>query len=165
MMKTVFRPVALAVTILVPQTGASTAATVDHINPPARLMVEHAEILILDGAASEGYLTIWNGTMTQANLISVRSDGFGKVRIRQGGTKVAPAKDIFPIPGHAELKMTEDGIRLELAGPSVPVSQADRSDLTLVFGNGLTLTVDATIVRSRDLLTDHHHGEEDQLID
>ena len=55
----------------------------DHANSSQDLAVEHAELLIpgRDGAAAEGYLTIWNGTTSQTGLVEVRSDAFGRVSI------------------------------------------------------------------------------------
>lgn len=141
----------------------------DHTNPPQLLTVEHAEILApgRDGVTAEGYLTIWNGTNQQVSLESIRSDAFGRISILRtelgaGPSKVLPVEGVLPVPGHAELTMRVNGIRLLL---EEPLSQGDEltgsSRLTLVFDGGQKLEVTADIVRSGDRITIHHHGQGD----
>ncbi|MEP1978679.1 copper chaperone PCu(A)C [Hyphomonas sp.] len=139
---------------------------VDHLNPPQTLTVEHAELLIPDDDAAEAYLTIWNGSQTQVSLTSVRSELFGRVTIVQtefssGKTRELPADRVLPIPGHAELSMRWNGVRLRLDQPASLPPDRTRSSLTLVFESGTELEVEADVVRSRNLLTRHRHGEGD----
>lgn len=130
--------------------------------------MEHAELLIpgRDGAAAEGYLTIWNGTTSQTGLVEVRSDAFGRVSIlrtefREGDPKALPVEGVLPIPGHAELRMRPDGIRLMMTEPTTASAQRIDSRLTLVFEGGLERAVVADVVSTRAALTRHHHGDGD----
>jgi len=140
----------------------------DHPNSSPGLAVEHAEILIpgRDDAAAEGYLTIWNGTSSQTGLMEVRSNAFGRISIlrtefREGQPKAKPVEGVLAIPGHAELRMKHDGVRLMMEQPTAASAQRIDSRLTLVFEGGLVLDVVADVVSSRAALTRHHHGEGD----
>lgn len=143
--------------------------SVDHINPPAELVVEHAELSLAgsEGDKVEGYMTIWNGTAVQASLASIESEAFGTVVIlqtdfRTGETSVAPG--IVQIPGHAELSMRRGGIRLALKNPVTPLDMLDDARLTLVFDDGKELEVTATIIRDGEIPTVHRHGEGDRSV-
>ena len=149
--------------------ATASAGPIDHINPPAELVVEHAELALagLDGGKVEGYVTIWNGTAVQASLASIESEAFGTVVIlqtdfRTGETSVAPG--IVQIPGHAELSMRRGGIRLALKNPVTPLDMLDDARLTLVFDDGKELEVTATIIRAGGMLTVHRHGEGDRSV-
>lgn len=140
----------------------------DHANSSQDLAVEHAELLIpgRDGAAAEGYLTIWNGTTSQKDLLEVRSDAFGRVAIlrtkfREGEPQALQVEGVLPIPGHAELRMLPDGIRLMMTKPIAGSAERIDSRLTLVFEGGLERDVVADVVATRAQLTRHHHGDGD----
>jgi len=142
---------------------------IDHINPPAELIVEHAELSVAgsDGGKVEGYVTIWNGTAVQASLASIESEAFGTIVIlqtdfRTGETSVAPG--IMQIPGHAELSMRRGGIRLALKNPITPFDMLDDARLKLVFDDGKELEVTATIIRDGEIPTVHRHGEGDRSV-
>lgn len=144
----------------------------DHANPPQVLTVEHAEILVSDGddAAAEGYLTIWNGTNVQVSLEAIRSDAFGRISIMRSylgsdPANVQPVEGVVAVPGHAELTMRANGIRLLLEEPLPRTDKSTDSRFTLVFQGGQELEVTAKIVQFRDQLTLHHHGQEDVAID
>lgn len=137
----------------------------DHANSSQDLAVEHAELLIpgRNGAAAEGYLTIWNGTASQTGLVEVRSDAFGRVSIlrtefREGEPEALSVEGVLPIPGHAELRMRPDGIRLMMTDPITSSAQRINSRLTLVFEGGLVRSVVADVVSTRAALAKHHHG-------
>lgn len=147
-------------------TGIADALGVDHSKPPQAVVVEHAEILLpsAEGERAEGYLAIWNGTQTQANLISIASDVFESSRIYRtvsGNIEAVPG-GVF-IPGHAELKMRSGGVHLVLKRPRVPFGQIEHIALTLGFQDGTRLSVPMRIVKSKDELTDHRHGEGDRI--
>lgn len=148
--------------------AAASGEPINHIDPPQRLTVEHAEILMPEQlGAAEGYLTIWNGAQFSASLASITSDAFEDVitlrsRLVSGLAQPEPVKGIVSIPGHAELKMRRDGIRLALRNPISPPAQMESAGLTLIFDDGTQLEVRASVVRSRDLLTDHRHGDGDR---
>lgn len=140
----------------------------DHANSPQDLAVEHAELLIpgRDGVAAEGYLTIWNGTTSQTGLVEIRSDAFGRVSIlrtefREGEPEALPVEGVLPIPGHAELRMRPDGIRLMMTEPITASVQGVDSRLMLVFEGGVERAVLADVVSTRAALTRHHHGDGD----
>lgn len=151
----------------------ATDGTLDHLTPPQLLTVEHAEILLPDdsGDVAEGYLTIWNGTQMQVALASVQSELFARVAIvrtefNSGDTNELPSGSVLPIPGHAELSMRSNGIRLRMEEPvwtlgDQATGDQAKSGLTLVFESGDELIVEAEVIRSRDLLTRHRHAEGD----
>lgn len=145
---------------------------IDHANPPQLVTVEHAEILMpgRDSTTAEGYLTIWNGTNQQVSLEAIRSDAFGRISIMRSNlgsdpTKALPVEGIVPVPGHAELTMRVDGTRLLLEEPLPRPDKLGGSRFTLIFEGGQELEVTANMVKSRNQLTIHHHGEGDATID
>ncbi|MBU2147718.1 MAG: copper chaperone PCu(A)C [Alphaproteobacteria bacterium] len=161
-------PVKLMAFGLASAPASASGEPTDHINPPQLLMVEHAEILIPGpNGNAEGYLTIWNGTTNHASIASITSDAFDEVvvlksRFLSDSAQSEPVEGIVPIPGHAELKMRGDGIRLALRNPVSPTVQMKSAGLTLIFDDGTELEVQASIHRSSEMLTDHHHGEVDR---
>lgn len=167
-MRLSFLAIAASVALLaVPAEGASESQ-LGHAISPQNLSVEHAEILVpgRDGAAAEGYLTIWNGTVSQTGLIEVRSTTFARVSIlrtefREGEPKALPVEGVLPIPGRAELRMRHDGVRLMMEEPISASAQQIAGRLTLVFEGGQEVNVVADVVPTRAALTRHHHGEGD----
>lgn len=168
---TVIREYLLVLTAIGVSLGAPAYASdspLDHLNPPTELIVEHAEILVpgRPGIAAEGFLAIWNGTNKYAYVNAIRSSAFGSVsllrtELRSSGGRTTPVDEMLAIPGHAELRMTGQGIFLALAKPLSPAGEAAPSSFTLVLDDGAELTVKARIVRSREALTRHHHAQGD----
>ena len=161
-------PVHVMILGLASAPASASGEPTDHINPPQLLMVEHAEILMPGpNGIAEGYLTIWNGTKNHASIASITSDAFDEVvvlrsRFLSDSAQSEPVEGIVPIPGHAELKMRGDGIRLALRNPVSPTAQMESAGLTLIFDDGTELEVRASIHRSSEMLTDHRHGEIDR---
>ncbi|MFC6448364.1 copper chaperone PCu(A)C [Shinella zoogloeoides] len=164
------RMIACAATMFATTLPAFAAGASDdlslHDNPPRALLVEHAELLVVDqpSGQTKGFLTIWNGTDGEMRLSSVASETFRSVSTlsSQPADDVSQQRrfeDFVPIPAHAELRMQPNGIRLLLGDPVSDMTgrQADR--LTLMFDDGTKLEVIAKIVSSRDELVRHHHGQ------
>jgi len=168
---TVIREYLLVLTAIGMWFGAPAYASgipVDHVNPPTELIVEHAEILVpgRPGIAAEGFLAIWNGTNKYAYVTAIRSSAFGSVSLlrtvlRSSGGRTTPVDQMLAIPGHAELRMTGQGVFLALTDPLSPAGEEAPSSFTLVLDDGAELTVEARIVRSREALTRHHHAQGD----
>lgn len=166
-MKPLMMPL-LALVSAVYVSGATTvrANTVDadHVSSPISIVVEHAEILLSTAKDdyAEGYLTIWNGTQTQANLTGISSDVFDSSEFYRNtfGTLEAIQGGVF-IPGHAELKMSGSGVHLVLKEPKLPFDQIEVVTLSLEFADGTGFSIPARIISSDEDLTDHHHGEGD----
>ncbi|WP_336072106.1 copper chaperone PCu(A)C [Nitratireductor rhodophyticola] len=163
--------VALATLVMVTPLKASDGAVV-HANPPQRLTVEHAEVLMSDdkGDRAEGYLTIWNGTGQQVGLEAIRSDAFAKISIVRSEIgsdmpDVRPVEGIVPVPGHAELTMRPNGTRLLLEEPVARSDPMTASSFVLVFEGGQEMVVAADTLQNREQLTIHHHGQGDVAID
>lgn len=107
----------LAITVAVTLSAfAAASASADsslHGNPPRALLIEHAELLILDDRSGQArrFLTIWNGTDGEVRLSSIASETFRSVttvssQSSDGLSRQRRFQDFVPIPAHAELRMT-----------------------------------------------------------
>jgi|UPI0006827D0E copper(I)-binding protein len=156
--------VAAGVLVSLSPTLPADAATgrFPHENPPASLVVEHAELLVADAASgrAEGFLTIWNGTSVEKRLIGVASEAFRSVAVLPSPEGMVAAEEFVPIPAHAELRMKPTGLRLLLAD-RVTGEAPPSYRLTLTFEDGTRLAVTAAVVRAQAELTRHHHGQAD----
>lgn len=149
-----------------PLLAHATTGRSPHENPPASLVVEHAELVVTDDAPTqaEGFLTIWNGTSEEKRLIRIASETFRSVAVLPSSEGVmassSGAEEFLPIPAHAELRMKPTGLRLLLADP-VTGEAPPSYRLTLTFEDGTRLDVTADVVRAQAELTRHHHGQAD----
>jgi copper(I)-binding protein len=146
----------------------SASGTESHARKSQELVVEHAEIVLAPPGAMmmAGYLTIWNGTRTQAELRSVESDTFGSVSIHRtlvsgDVARMRPVEGSLPIPGQSELLMKRGSIHLMLADPKNPLVEGQAIAMTLVFEDGRRLEALARLFAPGTKATDHHHGGAD----
>jgi len=140
-----------------------------HAGPENSVTVEHADLVLPSSnpKTAAGYVTIWNGSQLQKNLVAVESDVFAlaslqRTAVDENGVEVAAAVDGARIPGHAELLMQAGGIHITLMNPRRSVRPGDQTRLTLVFEDQSSVTALAT-VRPAGWKLNHHHGEPDRL--
>ncbi len=148
--------------------GAAAQEQPRHADAGSKLVVEHAEVVLAPSGANmlAGYLTVWNGSKEQANLVSVQSDDFASVslhrtEIADGVAKMRPITDGVLIPGHAELLMKPGGIHMMLMGQAPDFKPGDKVDLLLAFEDGTSSSTTATTRPIGTKPTDHHHGSVD----
>lgn len=164
------RMIACAATMFAATLPAFAAGALEdsslHDNPPRALLIEHAELLIMDyrSGQAKGFLTIWNGTDGEMRLSSVASETFRSVSTMssQSGGDVSQQRrfeDFVPIPAHAELRMQLNGIWLLLSDPVSDMKGRQTERFSLTFDDGTKLEVAAEIVNSPDELVRHHHGQ------
>lgn len=137
---------------------------VSHESSSQVLQIEHAEVLIssVDTSSPTMYLTIWNGTTSSENLVSVESDSFTGFKVsRNTFGRRERISNVLTIPGHAELKMVEPGIHLTLNGFVANPLRPNTIPIRLRFEGGGSITMNAIIVQDKGDLTHHRHGEQD----
>ncbi|CCV11927.1 copper chaperone PCu(A)C [Mesorhizobium sp. STM 4661] len=169
MIKNSFGMVALtAGALIICLQSASAQERPRHADAESKLVVEHAEVILaLSGAKMlAGYITVWNGSKQQSDLVSVQSDDFASVSLHRtevvdGVAKMRPIKEGIFIPGHAELLMKPGGIHMMLMAPTVDFKPGDKVDLLLAFADGASLSTTAITRPIGTKPIDHHHGSVD----
>ncbi len=164
MRKGIFLAACLAVV-----TGSVHAQTLpSHTDAEERVVAEHAEVVPVAEAAGQmmGYLTLWNGTKSRADLTAVSSPAFRSVsmhRLDAGGgiARMPLVSGIVPIPARAELVMRRDGLYLTLEQPVSALMPGDKVTFDLAFDDGTTISTAAIVRESDREPVDHHHGEDD----
>jgi len=148
--------------------GASALEPPKHADAESKLVVEHAEVVLAPSGSMmlAGYLTVWNGSKQQADLVSVQSDDFSSVSLHRtevvdGVAKMRPIKEGVLIPGHAELVMKPGGLHMMLMEPKPDLKAGDMVGLLLAFEDGTSTATTAIIRPIGTKPTDHHHGSVD----
>ena len=169
MIKNSFGIVALAAAALVIRLqGASAQEAPRHADAESKLVIEHAEVIQAPSGAKmlAGYITVWNGSKQQTDLVSVQSGNFASVSLHRtevvdGVAKMRPIEDGIVIPGHAELLMKPGGIHMMLMGRTADFKPGDKVDLLLAFADGTSLSTMAITRPIGAKPTDHHHRSVD----
>lgn len=143
------------------------AETGDHKASMPGIAVEHAEV-IADGSNGDlkGYFSVWNGSSSSVDLVSIESDAFGSVTLFQtlhdGGVgRLREVEGGLRIPAHSELLMTPGGVQLLFREPRKTVAAGQPFAVTLRFADGISKGVEAIVLAPETPVTDHHHGEGD----
>lgn len=165
-MRMIIRLAGLCAVALPAFASNASAASTAHDNPPRTLLVEHAELLVVDGpkGQAKAFLTIWNGTDSEVRLSSISSATFRSVltvssQLDNGLSQQRRLEDFVAIPSHAELRMQPNGIQLVLSEPISEIKGRQSEPLTLTFDDGKRMEVVAKVVNSRNELVAHHHGQ------
>lgn len=152
--------VAVAVALL-----ASVPATIG-ASQVEEVVAEEAQILLLPqtseqiGASVEGYLVVWNGTTTEAQITGVRSETFRSVQLVQTqksvtGTLLTVQQELS-IPPHAELMMRPGGVYMRME-PNRPLSAGEIVELDVLFDDGSTQTLAAAVRHDKASIQGHLH--------
>lgn len=146
---------------------SASATTTVHTAVMPGLVVEHAEIIgARSGSDMRGYFSVWNGSSSTLDLVSVDSSAFSSVELLQtaqedGVTRLRAIEGGLRIPPHSELLMRPDGVQLLFRKPREPIAVGRSLAVTLRFADGSSQEVEATVYTSETPVTDHHHGEGD----
>lgn len=146
---------------------SAAASKGDHGASMPGIVVEHAEVIANGSYGNlKGYFSVWNGSSSSIDLISVETNAFVSVAMREtvhddGVVRLREVEGGLRIPPRSELLMKPDGIQLLFREPLSSVSAGQSLSVTLRFADGSSEQVYAIVHAAETPVTDHHHGESD----
>lgn len=153
-----FTAMTLACSLAASTSMASSQDVHDQVSDyEGAVLVEHAELIPFGSDSFAGYLTIWNGSVSDKVIRSIEVERFGKAdlakRVSDDVVRSMLETSVVTVPSKSELHMDVDTVFLLLNG-AMPV---DDPKIVVRFEDGSSASAKGRLVTDRRSLTDHHH--------